>query len=112
MQGVTLPSEAEAPLAAPPELLTAILSELRAIRVSLETTQAEGLAASETAKLVGIGERNWWQKQAAEQIPAPVRVSEGRVVWLRSELLAWLKAKAPDRATWERLRDHERRARR
>ena len=43
-------------------------------------------------------------KNAAEEIPAAIRISEHRCVWLRSELLAWLKAGAPKRDDWENQR--------
>ena len=48
-----------------PERLDAIISELRAIRASMEATKSEGLAAYDSALLVGISERLWWQKNAA-----------------------------------------------
>jgi predicted DNA-binding transcriptional regulator AlpA len=41
---------------------------------------------------------------AAGKLPAPVRCA-GRVLWIRSEIEAWLNAGAPDRETWTAMRD-------
>lgn len=44
--------------------------------------------------------RTW---DAAGKLPKPLKIG-GRVVWLVSEIRAWLDAGAPDRETWEARR--------
>jgi predicted DNA-binding transcriptional regulator AlpA len=59
---------------------------------------ARGLAAMLS------GSVRWVRTQdSAGKLPKPVRVS-GRVLWLRDEIEAWLRAGAPDRAMWEALK--------
>jgi predicted DNA-binding transcriptional regulator AlpA len=59
---------------------------------------ARGLAAMLS------GSVRWIRTQdAAGKLPRPIRVA-GRVLWLREEIESWLKAGAPDRATWEVLK--------
>ena len=55
---------------------------------------ARGLAALLSSSI------RWVRAQdAAGKLPAPVRCA-GRVLWIRSEIEAWLTAGAPDRETW------------
>ena len=54
-------------------------------------------------QLLPFGIRTIRTMDAAGKLPAPVRVG-GRVMWLVSEIRAWLAAGAPDRATWEAMR--------
>ncbi len=41
---------------------------------------------------------------AAERIPAPVRIGS-RPRWRHEEILAWVRAGCPDRRTWEERRE-------
>jgi predicted DNA-binding transcriptional regulator AlpA len=59
---------------------------------------ARGLAAMLSGSI------RWVRTQdAAGKLPKPVRVA-GRVLWLRDEIEAWLKAGAPDRNTWDAMK--------
>ena len=63
--------------------------------------------AAEVAKLLGISERHLWALNSSSRLPRPIRF--GRAVrWNRSELQAWLDAGAPERSTWEAMRQGER----
>lgn len=55
--------------------------------------------ARRLAKLLCAGIRTVRTWDAAGKLPAPIRIG-GRVVWLVSEIRAWLEAGAPDRETW------------
>jgi prophage regulatory protein len=55
------------------------------------------------ARLLSSGKRTVSTWNAAGKIPAPVKIG-GRVVWVVSEIRAWLAAGAPDRETWNALR--------
>ncbi len=59
---------------------------------------AKGLTA-----LLPVGLRTVRTWDAAGKLPRPVRIG-GRVVWLVSEIRAWLDAGAPPRDVWERTR--------
>jgi predicted DNA-binding transcriptional regulator AlpA len=56
--------------------------------------------AERLAKLLSAGLRSIRAWDAAGKLPRPVKIG-GRVVWVVSEIRAWLEAGAPDRATWE-----------
>jgi predicted DNA-binding transcriptional regulator AlpA len=73
---------------------------LKAIRKALEHSLSEAISAKDAATLCSIGLASWHRLNAAKLIPRPVRLASS-VRWLRSELLAWLQAGAPDRARWE-----------
>ena len=55
--------------------------------------------AKRLAAMLCAGVRTVRTWDAAGKLPAPVRIG-GRVVWLVSEIRAWLDAGAPDRKTW------------
>lgn len=59
--------------------------------------------AKRLAKLLCAGVRTVRTWDAAGKLPAPIRIG-GRVVWLMSEIRAWLAAGAPDRETWVAIR--------
>lgn len=60
--------------------------------------------AKRLAKLLGLGVRTIRTHDAGGKIPAPIRIG-GRVVWSIDEIRAWLRAGAPDRATWTAIRN-------
>jgi predicted DNA-binding transcriptional regulator AlpA len=59
--------------------------------------------AKRLAKLLCAGVRTVRTWDAGGKLPAPIRIG-GRVVWVLSEIRAWLAAGAPDRETWESIR--------
>jgi excisionase family DNA binding protein len=63
------------------------------------------LSAKDLARTLGLGLRTIRSMDAAGKLPAPVRIG-GAVRWRAAEIRDWLDAGAPDRKTWERIRDH------
>jgi prophage regulatory protein len=55
------------------------------------------------ARLLSSGKRTVGTWNAAGKIPAPIRIG-GRVVWVVSEIRAWLAAGAPEREAWDAIR--------
>jgi predicted DNA-binding transcriptional regulator AlpA len=62
------------------------------------------LCAKEAATLLGISRAQFWKLHSSGRLPLPVRLGTKKPVWIRSELEDWLRAGAPDRATWLRLK--------
>jgi predicted DNA-binding transcriptional regulator AlpA len=63
------------------------------------------LSARDLAAMLGVGLRTLRAMDTGGRIPAPLRLSPGCVRWRLDEIRSWLRAGAPDRATWLRLRD-------
>jgi predicted DNA-binding transcriptional regulator AlpA len=82
------------------------ISLLREIRDRLGEAPPEGLDAAAAARLIGISVSKFRAMDAAGEVPAPVQIGTGRCPrWLRSELLAWLRAGAPSRLRWAQMRE-------
>jgi predicted DNA-binding transcriptional regulator AlpA len=60
--------------------------------------------ARRLATLLCAGVRTVWKWDREGRLPPSVRIG-GAVRWRLDEILSWLRAGAPDRATWLRLRD-------
>lgn len=59
---------------------------------------------TEAARLCGIGRATWHRLRAAGKIgPRPIRLGR-RVLYLRSECIAWAEAGVPDSQTWTAMR--------
>lgn len=58
------------------------------------------LTAEELAQELRISLRKVRRMDAAGQLPRPVTLGS-RVVWLREEIVRWLRAKCPTRLEWE-----------
>jgi hypothetical protein len=52
--------------------------------------------------MCGRSKASWWRDNAAERIPAPVRVG-GRTLWRVEELRLWVECGCPDRSCWNSL---------
>jgi predicted DNA-binding transcriptional regulator AlpA len=52
----------------------------------------------------GISRGQWYKLAAAGKTPLPVRLGTRRPVYIIAELEGWLRAGAPDRATWLKMR--------
>jgi hypothetical protein len=64
------------------------------------------LATSKPWLICGISRGQWFKLAASGRTPLPsARLGTRRPVYLIAELEAWLKAGAPDRATWQRQRE-------
>jgi predicted DNA-binding transcriptional regulator AlpA len=66
--------------------------------------QEQPLATARPWLVCGISRAQWFKLAASGRTPLPVRLGTRRPVYLLDELEAWLRAGAPDRATWQRLR--------
>jgi predicted DNA-binding transcriptional regulator AlpA len=63
------------------------------------------LPAKDAAALVGVSRAQWWKLHASGKIPLPVYLGTKAPRWRVDELRAWLAAGAPDRQTWQRIRE-------
>lgn len=63
--------------------------------------EPELLSARALAKILTVSERHLWRMKSAGQLLDPVRLG-GSVRWRRREVLDWIDAGLPDRATWQR----------
>jgi predicted DNA-binding transcriptional regulator AlpA len=62
------------------------------------------LATARPWTICGISRGQWYRLAASGKTPLPVRLGTRRPVYIITELDAWLRAGAPDRATWLRMR--------
>jgi predicted DNA-binding transcriptional regulator AlpA len=67
--------------------------------------QERPLATAKPWLMCGISRAQWFKLAASGRTPLPVRLGTRRPVYLIDELESWLRAGAPDRATWQRLRE-------
>ena len=72
-----------------------------------ETIAPLAVDARGLAEMLGVSLRHVRRMDSAGEIPKGVRL--GRAVrWSVEEIHAWLRAGAPDRKSWEIIRDRER----
>lgn len=69
---------------------------------------AIGLDATSAAKLLGISRSHFWNLHSKGLLPAPKSLGQ-RKVWLRDELIEFLRAGAPAREKWEQMQKGARR---
>jgi predicted DNA-binding transcriptional regulator AlpA len=77
-------------------------------QTSLNQSQPPSAVTLATAKpweACGISRAQWYKLSASGRTPLPVRLGTRRPVYRIAELESWLKAGAPDRQTWQRLRE-------
>jgi predicted DNA-binding transcriptional regulator AlpA len=63
------------------------------------------VSAKDAAALVGVSRAQWWKLFAAGKTPLPVYLGAKAPRWRVEELRVWLEAGAPDRQTWQRMRE-------
>lgn len=64
------------------------------------------LATGKPWVICGISRGQWFKLAASGRTPLPsARLGARRPVFLIAELEAWLQAGAPDRATWQQIRE-------
>jgi hypothetical protein len=64
------------------------------------------LATSKPWVVCGISRAQWFKLAASGRTPLPsARLGTRRPVFLLEELRSWLEAGAPDRATWQKLKN-------
>jgi predicted DNA-binding transcriptional regulator AlpA len=69
--------------------------------------QERPLATAKPWLVCGISRSQWFKLYASGRTPLPVRLGTRRPVYLIADLESWLKAGAPPRDQWERLRREE-----
>ena len=70
----------------------------------LQTQTEKLLTAKAVGEMLSLSKRQIFRLNSCGKIPKPVRIG-GSVRWIDKEITAWIKAGAPDRATWEALQD-------
>jgi predicted DNA-binding transcriptional regulator AlpA len=71
-------------------------------------THERPLATAKPWLVCGISRAQWFKLAASGRTPMAVRLGTRRPVYLLDELEAWLRAGAPDRQTWQRMRGAQR----
>jgi len=70
-----------------------------------ETNQTcQLLSAKALGEMLSLSKRQIFRLNSCGKIPAPIRIG-GAVRWSAEEISAWLAASAPDRRTWEAMRE-------
>ena len=72
-----------------------------------ENKEALALSAEGLARTLGVSLRHVRRLDAAGKLPRPVRLGAS-VRWPVAEIEAWLAGGAPDRRTWQTLKDSRR----
>jgi predicted DNA-binding transcriptional regulator AlpA len=73
------------------------------LRMTHEGERDRLIAAGGVGEILHLSKRTISRLNAQGKIPAPLRVG-GAVRWSVRELTEWLAAGAPDRQTWERMK--------
>ena len=66
-------------------------------------TTAKLLTAQAVGEMLSLSKRQIFRLNSSGKIPTPIRIS-GAVRWSAQEISAWLAAGAPDRKTWEAVK--------
>ena len=61
------------------------------------------LTAKTLGLMLSLSKRQIFRLNSSNKIPAPIRIG-GSVRWADSTILRWLAAGAPDRKTWETIK--------
>lgn len=61
------------------------------------------LSAKMLGEMLSLSKRQIFRLNSCGKIPAPLRIG-GAVRWSAEECAAWLAAGAPDRKTWEQIK--------
>lgn len=83
-----------------------MLQPAQGVRASVDTQNPDSpetlITAQQLAKRLSISVRSVWRRDAAGELPAPVRIG-GAVRWRSEEVNQWIKAGCPSREVWERM---------
>jgi predicted DNA-binding transcriptional regulator AlpA len=74
----------------------------------LITPDRLALTAKDAAAILGISRAQLWKLHASGKIPLPVYLGTKAPRWRADELREWLEAGAPDRQTWQKMREAQR----
>ena len=70
-----------------------------------KTNQPHQLLNAKTlGQMLSLSKRQIFRLNSCGKLPAPIRIG-GAVRWSAEEISAWLAASAPDRRTWEVMRE-------
>ena len=70
-----------------------------------ETNQTCQLLNAKTlGNMLSLSKRQIFRLNSCGKIPAPIRIG-GAVRWSADEISAWLAASAPDRRSWEAMKN-------
>lgn len=78
-----------------------IIDLLKRIADGLDAAATEALSADQAARMLGMSRSKFYDLDARGLVPARLHVGDlkdGR--WMRRELVDWLAAGCPPRATW------------
>lgn len=67
-------------------------------------TRDKLLSAEAVGKMLSLSRRQIFRLNSCGKIPAPIKIG-GAVRWSAEEISAWLAASAPDRQTWEAMKN-------
>ena len=65
------------------------------------------LSAKTLGNMLSLSKRQVFRLNSCGKLPAPIRIG-GSVRWDESEIVDFLRAGAPDRKTWEAMKETER----
>lgn len=69
-------------------------------------TKEKLLTAKSLGQMLSLSKRQIFRLNSCGKIPAPIRIG-GAVRWPESTILAWLAAGAPDRKTWQAMKEEQ-----
>lgn len=61
------------------------------------------ISAKELAKMLSLSKRQIHRLNSCHRLPAPTRIG-GSIRWIESEIVEFIKAGAPDRKSWEAMK--------
>jgi predicted DNA-binding transcriptional regulator AlpA len=77
------------------ERLSDLNTEVPKMKTQLpKTIRAELISAEDAARMTGCQRRSWFRYVASGKAPRAIRLG-GKVLWRRSDLIAWIEAGCP-----------------
>lgn len=76
--------------------------------MSENVVQSLAVDAKQFARMLNLSVRTIRTMDSAGKLPKPVKLNGHSVRWVVSEVEAWLETGAPDRATWELIKEKRR----
>jgi predicted DNA-binding transcriptional regulator AlpA len=78
--------------------------------MSLDAIDSLLIPDTAAAALAGVSRAHWHRLRAAGKVPPPIRLGR-KVLWRRSEIVAWIEAGCPDARMWAAIQATGRRLR-
>jgi predicted DNA-binding transcriptional regulator AlpA len=76
------------------------------MQTETKQTNCQLLSAKSVGLMLALSKRQVFRLNSSGKIPAPIRIS-GAVRWSEQEISEWLQAGAPDRKSWEQLKESQ-----